>query len=427
MRYALRTYVAGIGLAAALTALTAIADETPARRALAWACMGGSSEIGSLQRKFPGSSLLDVRVRSFRGQPGQSQHVLGLPSGGELRITKVFPLGQLRRVSIEFYTPRSGGGLRPYEAIGGDGACREIETRWIDYDLADRAEHLIIRRGDDHQDVPLNPPVPPGRDPGGVLVAVIDTGLNYQLPNIAARLARDEGGSILGYDFWDDDARPFDIDTGRSPFFPLHHGTAVTSIILREAPNARIAPYRFPRPDMARMADVVAHADAVGARIVNLAMGSNKAEDWRAFEFAARGRPHMLFIVSAGNNGRDIDRSPVYPAALALRNMVTVTSADAFGKLAEGSNWGRTHVDIMAPGERVAVIDHRGVDSQASGSSFAVPRIAALAARWLAANPTWTAKRLKQAILSRARPSPRQSILPLAYGWLPDPTDDYLP
>tara|TARA_B100001540_G_C15765285_1_gene623696 strand:+ start:163 stop:1446 length:1284 start_codon:yes stop_codon:yes gene_type:complete len=427
MRYALRTYVAGIGLAAALTALTAIADETPARRALAWACMDSSSEIGSLQRTFPGSSLLDVRVRSFRGQPGRSQHVLGLPSGGELRITKVFPLGQLRRVSIEFYTPRSGGGLRPYEAIGGDGACREIETRRIDYDLADRAEHLIIRRGDDHQDVPLNPPVPPGRDPGGVLVAVIDTGLNYQLPNIAARLARDEGGSILGYDFWDDDARPFDIDTGRSPFFPLHHGTAVTSIILREAPNARIAPYRFPRPDMARMADVVAHADAVGARIVNLAMGSNKAEDWRAFEFAARGRPHMLFIVSAGNNGRDIDRSPVYPAALALTNMVTVTSADAFGKLAEGSNWGRTHVDIMAPGERVAVIDHRGVDIQASGSSFVVPRIAALAARWLAANPAWTAKKLKQAILSRARPSPRQSILPLAYGWIPDPTDDYLP
>ena len=112
MRYALRPYVAGIGLAAALTALTAIADETPARRALAWACMGGSSEIGSLQRKFPGSSLLDVRVRSFRGQPGQSQFVLGLPSGGELRITKVFPLGQLRRVSIEFYTPRPGGGLR---------------------------------------------------------------------------------------------------------------------------------------------------------------------------------------------------------------------------------------------------------------------------------------------------------------------------
>ena len=112
MRYALGPYAAGIGLAAALTTLTAIAEETPAHRALAWACMGGSSEIGSLQRYFPGSSLLDVRMRSFRGNPGQSQHVLGLPSGGELRITKVFPLGQLRRVSIEFYTPRPGGGLR---------------------------------------------------------------------------------------------------------------------------------------------------------------------------------------------------------------------------------------------------------------------------------------------------------------------------
>ena len=81
----------------------------------------------------------------------------------------------------------------------------------------------------------------------------------------------------------------------------------------------------------------------------------------------------------------------------------------------------------MAPGERVAVIDHRGVSSQASGSSFAVPRISALAARWLKANPAWTAKGHKQAIPSRARASLRQSILPLAHGWLPDPTDDYLP
>jgi hypothetical protein len=427
MRYASRPSAVKIGLVAVLTAFTAIADETPARHALEWACMGAPSEVGSLLRGFPGSSLLDDRVRSFRGQPGQSRHVLGLASGGELRITRIFPLGRLRRVSIEFYVPGSGGDLRPREAVAGDGTCRGIETRRIAYDALDNAETLSIRRGDDFQHVPLNPSVPPGRDPGGVLVAVIDTGLNYQLPGVAARLARDEGGSILGYDFWDDDARPFDIDTSRSPFFPLHHGTAVTSIILREAPNARIAPYRFPRPDMARMADVVAHADAVGARIVNLAMGSNKAEDWRAFEFAARARPHMLFVVSAGNNGRDIDSSPVYPAALALRNMVTVTSADAFGKLADGSNWGRTHVDIMVPGERVAVIDHRGVGNQASGSSFAVPRIAALAARWLAANPAWTTHKLKQAILSRARSSSRQPDLPLAHGWLPDPTDDYLP
>ena len=64
------------------------------------------------------------------------------------------------------------------------------------------------------------------------------------------------------------------------------------------------------------------------------------ASDWRSFEQAAAKHPEMLFVVSAGNNGRDIDTRPVYPAALKLANMITVTSAGADGRLARGSNWG---------------------------------------------------------------------------------------
>jgi subtilisin family serine protease len=132
----------------------------------------------------------------------------------------------------------------------------------------------------------------------------------------------------------------------------------------------------------------------------------------------------MLFVVSAGNNGRDIDATPVYPAALGLDNILTVTSSDAFGRLAPGSNWGRRHVDVMAPGEGLAVIDHRRAEGKASGSSFAVPRVAALAARLLARHLEWRAPELKRAMLSRTRPSRHHPELPVRYGWIPDPTDD---
>ena len=129
----------------------------------------------------------------------------------------------------------------------------------------------------------------------------------------------------------------------------------------------------------------------------------------------------MLFIISAGNNGRDIDQVPVYPAAMDLPNTIVVTSSTLDGRLAQGSNWGATHVDIMVPGERVDVIDHRGTVGKASGSSFAVPRVSALAVRLLAANPDWHGPSLRDAILKRARPlgGPRQ----LRFGWIPDPTD----
>jgi subtilisin family serine protease len=253
----------------------------------------------------------------------------------------------------------------------------------------------------------------------------VDTGVNYLLDLVADRLARGPEGQALGFDYWDMDARPYDVDTARSAFFPLHHGTAVASILLREAPQARLIPYRYPRPEMSRMAALVADADKQGAVIVNMAMGSNKRSDWLALAEAAAARPHMLFVISAGNDGRDIDKDPVYPAALDLDNFLIVTSANDFGRLAEGSNWGRIHVDIMVPGDRVAVIDHRGAKGKASGSSFAVPRIAALAARLLARNPGWRAAELKRAIVGRARPSRFYETLPVRYGWIPDPADDF--
>ncbi|MBI2978383.1 MAG: S8 family serine peptidase [Rhodospirillales bacterium] len=393
---------------------TPLADETTAGPELA--------------RRFGGAMLLDARVHEFRGTPGRAEVVLLLASGDEVKVERLFPLGRLRRVTIEYHRQAAAEKTRPVMAAALDAKCTVLRATRIDYDAEGRAETLAdlgpdLRREFSRQ--PLNPPPPAGRDPGGVTVAVVDTGVNYLLEAVAQRLAHDASGRALGFDYWDMDDRPFDVDTARSPFFPLHHGTAVASILLREASKARIIPYRYPRPDMTRMADLVADADGHGATIVNMAMGSSRRADWDALAEAAARRPHMLFVISAGNDGRDIDKDPVYPAALKLPNFLVITSADAFGRLAEGSNWGSTSVDVMVPGEQVPVIDHRGAEGKASGSSFAVPRVAALAARLLAKNPAWRGPELKQAIIARARTSRFYDTQPVRHGWIPDPTDDF--
>ena len=183
-------------------------------------------------------------------------------------------------------------------------------------------------------------------------------------------------------------------------------------------------PIRYPRPDMAQMTDAVRIAAAAGARIVAMPMGSRRAEDWTAFEAAAAAHPDVLFIVSAGNDGRDIDAEPVYPAALGLDNMIVVTSADAFGRLASGSNWGAASVDLMVPAEALEVTDYRGARGTASGSSYAVPRVAALAARLQEKHPDWTAPDLKQAVFARAVPPLERGPPRVAVGWIPNPADD---
>ncbi|WP_282605313.1 S8 family serine peptidase [Pelagibius sp. Alg239-R121] len=335
--------------------------------------------------------------------------------------------GNIRRVRAEAHQALDAGKDRPFMLVDVDGSCAPIHGRQIDYDGDGRAEwltHFDSALQPDGTREALNPPVPAGSDPGGVLVVQIDSGVNYLLPEIAERLARDDEGKILGYDYWDLDARPFDLDTARSPFFPLRHGTTVASVFLREAPAARLLPYRYPRPDLSRMEALLDDAAEKGARIVMMPLGSTRAEDWQAFAQTAKRHGDILFIISAGNDGRDIDAQPLYPANFPLDNTIVVTSSDSFGRLAEGSNWGREHVDLMAPGEAVEVIDHRGARGMASGSSYVVPRVAALAARLLDLKPDWNTMALKQAIRKRTGPSLERGSARVNWGWMPNPADD---
>ena len=76
------------------------------------------------------------------------------------------------------------------------------------------------------------------------------------------------------------------------------------------------------------------------------------------------------------------------------------------------------------PAEQLEVIDYRGARGTASGSSYAVPRVAALAARLKAANPDWKAADLQRAIFDRAIPPLTRGEDRVAVGWIPNPADD---
>lgn len=345
-------------------------------------------------------------------------------SGFALTLSGTRAGGALRRVTV---TLSDRENTRPLATALAGGDCSIRHGRVLRYADAGGPSALVHLAGDletVEAVEALNPPVPPGRDPGGVTVAQIDSGVNYLLPQVAERLARNQDGEALGYDYWDLDARPFDGDTGRSPFFPIRHGTPVASLLLKEAPGIRLLPYRYPRPDMGRMRRLIEAAAAAGAAIVAMPLGSRREADWTAFAEAAAAHGDLLFVVSAGNDGRDIDAEPLFPAGLALDNMLVVTSADAFGRLAAGSNWGAVSVDLMVPAEQLEVIDYRGARGRASGSSYAVPRVAALAARLKAANPDWRAAELKRAILARAVPPLERGAPKVSAGWIPNPVDD---
>ena len=277
--------------------------------------------------------------------------------------------------------------------------CKITQARQAVYDKAGKLLSLQTLGPDlvtvTAEDV-VNPAVPDvyqAVEKKNPLLAIADTGVNYLLPEIQPHIARTANGNLLGYDFWDMDERPFDSDPRQNPYYPFHHGTTVFSVLAAEAPGEAIAVYRFPAINMCRYKELINHAVNAGVRVMNISMGSN-----------------------------NIDEHPVYPAALSLDNLFVVSSSDHFGRPGAASNTGSQHVDIFVPAEQVSVTDHRGVRTTTGGTSYAAPRVAALAVRYLRANPDADTQQIISFLQKRAI-SGQGNIS--AFGWIPDPTDDY--
>jgi hypothetical protein len=115
--------------------------------------------------------------------------------------------------------------------------------------------------------------------------------------------------------------------------------------------------------------------------------------------------PRMLFVFSAGNSGIDNDQFPHYPSKIKLPNTISVAAMNG-DFLASFSNFGKTHVDIGAPGVAILSLvpkiysqDGSDLYSPSSGTSMAAPYVANLAAQILNINLKLKPEEIKKIIL----------------------------
>ena len=101
--------------------------------------------------------------------------------------------------------------------------------------------------------------------------------------------------------------------------------------------------------------------------------------------------PGTLFVVAAGNDGTDNNVLPTFPANVRIENEITVAASQGNASLADFSNYGRSTVDVAAPGvaimSTVPSLDKKG-HLPLSGTSMAAPYVTGVAGHIKDVNPS---------------------------------------
>lgn len=210
------------------------------------------------------------------------------------------------------------------------------------------------------------------------IVAIIDTGVDYTHPDLAANMWVNPGenaansldddangyvNDVNGYNFIDGNADPYDSGD---------HGTHVAGTVAATGNNllgvigvddrARIMALKVSSDgttmDTASIISALQYATLMKSRGVNI-VAINGSYGGGGFSTAERdaiqaaGNAGIIFCAAAGNNAANNNTTNEYPASYRLSNMIVVAASDQMDALASYSNYGSTTVDLAAPGTNI--------------------------------------------------------------------------
>jgi subtilisin family serine protease len=275
---------------------------------------------------------------------------------------------------------------------------------------------------------------------GSVIVAVIDTGVDYTHPDLAANVwvnnaelngqpgvDDDQNGfvdDIHGYDFVNGDGDPMD---------DVFHGTHCAGTIGARGDNgigvagvcwnAKIMAVKFLDADGSGFTDDailgIHYAVANGAKVLSNSWGGYRYDQALKDAIDWAGQAGVLFVAAAGNDAFDND-SPLlrhYPSSYASANVIAVMATDSNDHRAYFSNYGATTVDIGAPGLGILstfpthvtqAMQDEGFSADygtISGTSMATPHVAGACALLWSANHALTSAMVKSTLLDTVDPA----------------------
>ena len=248
---------------------------------------------------------------------------------------------------------------------------------------------------------------------GSATVAIIDDSVLISHPDLAPNL-------VPGFDFLHNDTNP-----SPDPNSDQGHGTMVAGCIgavgnngggvAGVAWNVKLMPLKIGlgstvsgATSSSQFIAAMDYARTHGANIINASFGGPEYSQAEADGLAALAAADILFVAAAGNDDSNTDVAQIsYPANYPIDNIVSVAATNRQDNIASFSQYGARTVDIAAPGFQVITTSNSGylAPPGASGTSFASPYTAGVAALLKMQNPSATYHELKARLLEGADPA----------------------
>jgi subtilisin family serine protease len=245
-----------------------------------------------------------------------------------------------------------------------------------------------------------------------IVVAVVDTGVDFSHPDLAAQQWVNPGencgssdptiscadrtdGVDSDNDGYVDDWRGWDfINHDNNPFDDNNHGTHVSGTIGAVGDNGvgvvgvnwhvKIMALKFLGSNgSGSTADAISatlYAADHGARVASNSWGGGPFDQGLSNAIDYGASKGMLFVAAAGNDSSNNDTTPSYPASYGSDSIMSVAATDSNDNLASFSNYGATSVDLAAPGVGILSTTPGNTYSSFSGTSMATPHVSGAAA-----------------------------------------------